>query len=221
MRVVGAEALDTLADHEILERVDHDIENPELVPYPGGFVIAGRTTTSERAGRKVALDEHIRDVAELSRAIAANAGLNETLTSICEFAGQYHDDGKADPRFQRWLGAVDGLLAKSGQTRAQMRAARPSSGYPRGQRHELLSVALVDGDDLARYLVASHHRHCQPYAPPQHDAEPTEVAAVMTDDVVTAHDDRYWSLTRKHGWWILSLLCGIVVASDHIVSARH
>ena len=102
----------------------------DLESLHGGFVIAGRTTTSERAGSKVALDEHNRDVGELSRVIAANAGLNEMLTSICELAGQHHDDGKADPRFQRWLGAVDELLAKSGQTRAQIRAAGQSSGYP-------------------------------------------------------------------------------------------
>jgi CRISPR-associated endonuclease/helicase Cas3 len=223
MRVISSKALewiDTLADNEVLELIDHDIEDPELVPYPGGFVIAGRTTTSVRAGSKVALNEHNRDVGELARVIAANAGLNEMLTSVCELVGQHHDDGKADPRFQRWLCAGDELLAKSGQTRAQSRAARQASGYPRGQRHELLSAALVDGDALVRYLVSSHHGHCRPFAPPQHDAEPIEVAGVMTDDVVTGHDDRYWSLTREYGWWMLSLLCGIVVASDHIVSAR-
>ena len=223
MRVISSKALewiDTLADNEVLELIDHDIEDPELVPYPGGFVIAGRTTTSVRAGSKVALNEHNRDVGELARVIAANAGLNEMLTSVCELVGQHHDDGKADPRFQRWLGAGDELLAKSGQTRAQSRAARQASGYPRGQRHELLSAVLVDGDALVRYLVSSHHGHCRPFAPPQHDAEPIEVAGVMTDDVVTDHDDRYWSLTREYGWWMLSLLSGIVVASDHIVSAK-
>jgi CRISPR-associated helicase Cas3 len=223
IRVVSSKAtewLETLPDNEILGLVDHDIENPELLPYPGGFVIAGRTTTSERAGKKVALDEHSREVGKLSRVIARNAGIDEILTDICELVGLHHDDGKADPRFQRWLGAGEELLAKSGQTKSQIRATMQASGYPRGQRHELLSAALVDGEGLVPYLVASHHGHCRPFAPPQFDTEPIEVAGEMTDDVVTGHDDRYWSLTRQYGWWLLSLLSSILVVSDHIVSAR-
>lgn len=135
------------------------------------WVLIGRTTTTTEAedgsfpgGRPIALAPHLAGVGELSAAFAEAAGLPHELVEDLRLAGQLHDLGKADPRFQfilhdgdevraaRAAARVDsaqplgGLLAKSGgppgdaTRRARLRAR---AEYPEGARHELLSVALA------------------------------------------------------------------------------
>src|SRR5205823_5539725 len=102
------------------------------------------------------------------------------LVADLRLAGELHDIGKADPRFQRMLHGgseyrtltAPCLLAKSAIPFLDRRArqdARDKAGYPAGTRHELVSLALVQGAqhlkhqakdwDLVRHLVASHHGH--------------------------------------------------------------
>lgn len=176
-----------------------------------GFVgfssFAGRSTVGAPAGSGDAedaasfvgatapayLDEHLVAVGELAAGFASNVGLRDDLVEDLRLAGDLHDLGKHDPRFQRWL--CDGLpasgrpLAKSAWPSWQadrVRSARESAGYPAGGRHELLSLALAQSGqlltrasdpDLVAHLVASHHGFARPFAPAVVDQYPETVEA--------------------------------------------
>lgn len=142
-----------------------------------------------------------------------------------------------------WAGGP--LLAKSAempQSREASVAARLRARYPEGGRHELLSVRLLescpavlptDADlrELALHLVESHHGHCRPFAPVVHDAEPLRVAVESAGQRFEADSntglerldagpaDRYWQLTRRHGWWGLVWLEALLRLADHRRSA--
>jgi CRISPR-associated endonuclease/helicase Cas3 len=142
-------------------------------------------TSSFADRREVPLDDHLAGVAEMARTLAEHCGLSPTVTRDVELAARFHDLGKLDPRFQRWLrgdelaaATADAPLAKSKHSRGNKRwrdAARARSGYPTGARHELLSVSLLQprGDllrtasdvELVLYLVGSHHGWARPFPP--------------------------------------------------------
>lgn len=133
------------------------------------------------------------------------------------------------------------LLAKSGaipQGRSAYRRACKMAGYPPGGRHELLSVRLVESApellpkdaqlrDLVLHLVASHHGHCRPFAPVVNDDEPVQVWLEWKERQLSHSSftglyridsgvaERFWSLTRRHGWWGLAYLEAILRLSDH------
>lgn len=144
----------------------------------------------------VSLESHGRGVGELAALFAERLGLDKQLQSDLRLAGELHDLGKADPRFQRmllggWPGSwVRGQeqLAKSPWVEPgdpEARRATERSGYPSGMRHEIASVALVQDVeaikaaaydlDLVLHLVATHHGSCRPFAPVVSDTQPLEI----------------------------------------------
>jgi CRISPR-associated endonuclease/helicase Cas3 len=130
---------------------------------------------------------------------------------------------------QIWMGADGELLAKSGQNRSQLRSGLRASGYPRGQRHELLSAELARSAarcELAVHLIAAHHGHGRPLIPHQ-DSTSIDVAVQMDGLAARANagevgrglEEMFWRLQSTHGCWGLALLHGILVCADHQVSA--
>jgi CRISPR-associated endonuclease/helicase Cas3 len=128
------------------------------------------------------------------------------LRNDIKLAAQFHDAGKADPRFQSLLlggvprsviaGSI--LLAKSPGPRTTREAkskARECSGYPPGARHELLSVCLLNSvphllesahdGELVLHLIASSHGHCRPFAPVVEDIEALKVEWQVNGDSLT------------------------------------
>ena len=131
--------------------------------------------------------------------------------------------------------------------RAQALALR-RSGYPRGARHEVLSVAMIEGArdvvaakahdiELVLHLVGSHHGFCRPLAPPVEDNEPVEVvlaahtstmhgqidfAATNSDHRLHRVDsplgDRFWRLIERYGWFELCWLETVLRLADHRAS---
>jgi CRISPR-associated endonuclease/helicase Cas3 len=200
---------------------------------------------------EVTLRRHLGDVTEQARAFAAAVGLSAPLAADMVLAARLHDVGKADPRFQQLLLGGDAiraemqeeLLAKSALPASDARArerARQRAGYPRGTRHEVTSLALLEAGeealagahdaDLVRYLVASHHGWCRPFAPPLVDRAPVTVR--YADDGFTlegssGHDlarldsgvvDRFWALVERYGWHGLAWLEAILRLADHRAS---
>lgn len=138
-------------------------------------------------------------------------------------------------------------LAKSASipaSPAQRRALRETSGLPERFRHEMLSTQLANeqanlptddaSKDLFLHLIASHHGYARPLAPICEDPEPPSVVGKLGETLLSlspegrrkwsAHRvdsglaDRFWRLTRRHGWWGLTYLEAILRLGDWYAS---
>lgn len=209
------------------------------------------------AGRSVSLREHSTDVREMARSFAMRLRLPKHLQNDLSVSGCLHDIGKADRRFQVLLRKGDEIeflkdpqpLAKSGMSssaRQAQRHARRLSGYPRGARHEVQSVAMLSNAanvaqlharakdlDLVLHLVGSHHGHCRPFAPAVDDGTAIEVTLRDFDDwqfeptssanalhqLDSEIPVRFWKLQRRFGWLELCWLEAVLRLADHRASA--
>ncbi len=144
---------------------------------------------------------HGRAVGERARSIATALGLPPHMVEVVEQAGEFHDVGKADERFQRWLNRGMPVhesdyvpLAKSDMTASRWATARKAAGWPFGGRHEELSARLVgawlaDGghglepcrQELLIHLVVSHHGKGRPLVVPVADGSAGRVDWKFSD----------------------------------------
>lgn len=168
---------------------------------------------SFQVGRSITLADHSSRVEEFAREYAMRCGLGEWFAEHLAMAAWLHDIGKADRRFQLMLrgGSEISYLqdatpwAKSGMApgaREEGRLAQRRSGYPRGARHEVQSLAMLEESkgplmarlkarcsgsepdfDLVLHLVSSHHGYCRPLAPVVVEPDPVNV-------VLTSHKSR-------------------------------
>lgn len=201
---------------------------------------------SAAAKTAVELDAHGAGVEARARAVGLRVGLGEALAHTVARSARFHDAGKADPRFQRWLDpqvTSTTLLAKSTTPTSHWEAARIASGWPSGGRHEELSARIVSAwldhqpveirtgldEDLLVHLVVSHHGHARPFLLPV-EGDTTQLLTISLEGVEVTVDadlsrpdwqqpDRFARLNRRYGHWGLALLEAIVRQSDHAVSA--
>lgn len=192
-------------------------------------------------GGSKSLAGHLEEVGVASANLAESVGFTPELVQACGLAGRLHDAGKADRRFQRWLASASdvGELAKSSYDHSVSEARRVASGWPRGGRHELLSLRLAErwveqmgvstDADLVLHLVASHHGWGRPSFWPVVDPAPppevrfaaggVEVACPGDLSVVeTDQPRRFRRLCERYGLWGLALLEAVVRQSDHALS---
>lgn len=228
--------------------------DPQAEEYAGEQVdwFSDEDDASASGTAHVFLESHLKGVAALARRFSAGCGLPMELVEVEETSGELHDTGKADPRFQallrggnRW--ARGELLAKSEdipQGRNAYERARKAVGYPKGGRHELLSIRLAESSpdslptdpglrDLALHLIESHHGHCRPFAPVVFDPEPVKEISLPLGEIRLSAcsetklerldsgvPERFWRLTRRYGWWGLAWLEAIFRLADHRQSER-
>ena len=177
-------------------------------------------------------------------------GLSNNLRHVLRDAGSWHDLGKLDPRFQAllhgcalWAAYAKDKLAKSGvRSHSLDQHFRQMVGLPNGFRHELLSALVamqaIDGkdypeNDLLLHLIASHHGRCRSMAPVVTDTQPMPFEADVGDATILfpgqnnplAHlsqgvASRFWSLTRRFGWWGLPYLESMLRLADQYESAN-
>lgn len=161
---------------------------------------------SFHTGRAVPLAEHSIRVEKFAREYALGCGVGGWLAEHIALAAWLHDVGKADRRFQLMLRGGSEIeyfkdetpWAKSAMppgAREAQRLAQKRSGYPRGARHEVQSLAMIDAQkatlitqisrydctqkpdiELVLHLVASHHGYCRPFAPIMSDEAEVEVS---------------------------------------------
>ncbi|MDZ7577197.1 MAG: type I-U CRISPR-associated helicase/endonuclease Cas3 [Candidatus Nanopelagicales bacterium] len=169
-----------LLRHRVSDCDVHLHTNPDGTPTRLLLIDARRAVRDDEerqvrsvTGEPVLLSTHaaaVRDRAcQLGQLLIPDTGLTNALAA----AGQHHDDGKTDPRFQGILGADapgDQPLAKSGSRSRS--AAKNNVGLPSGWRHEQLSVVKAAGQvdaheqELVLRLVGTSHgqgRHGFPH----------------------------------------------------------
>ncbi len=199
----------------------------------------------------VTLREHSEDVRTIVGRFARSLHLPDEVRGDLELAAWLHDVGKADDRFQRWLvggseiaaAALSEPLAKSrfpGSSAHERRQAQERAGYPRGYRHELLSLAMARQSrealqaahdaDLVLHLIASHHGFARPFAPFEDHPDDIPVAlnhGAVRLDATTRHQcarldsdvpARFHRVQEKYGWWGLAWLEAILRLADHHAS---
>ncbi|GMG81626.1 hypothetical protein LNKW23_08390 [Paralimibaculum aggregatum] len=144
------------------------------------------------------LTDHACAVAAMACRHAKALGLKDDLVVTLATAGQWHDDGKADPRFQLWLRSIDGLpgdgppIAKTAAraSPARQRELRAAASLPRSWRHEVTSVRIaaarltqgqaVADPDLLLWLIGTHHGHGRPFFPHDDDWDAHEMSLLDT-----------------------------------------
>ncbi|MFO7181192.1 MAG: type I-U CRISPR-associated helicase/endonuclease Cas3 [Pseudomonadota bacterium] len=203
-------------------------------------------------GSKVTLDSHLRGVASLAARLADRLSWPDKVKHSVEWAARLHDVGKADPRFQLMLYGGDEIDALSGKILAKSpiprqaaqarRLARERAGYPAGQRHELVSLAMIERSsalrekveasgadwELVLHLVASHHGWCRPFAPALGlEGEGDPVSFVVdglelrgngdhgSDHFDSGVADRFFRLMKRYGWHELAYAEAVMRLSDH------
>ena len=185
------------------------------------------------------------------RAARYSQPLGAEIQQAFRDAGLCHDWGKTDPRFQAMLYALPLYALGTKPLIAKSRALRPQAErheiaaqaeLPKGFRHELLSVKLMEKSgsiadhpelDLLLHLVASHHGYCRPLAPPIMDKAPEPIEFTVEGETIkfagetyplaaiaSGVAERFWKLTRRFGWWGLPYLELLLRLADQRESAR-
>jgi CRISPR-associated endonuclease/helicase Cas3 len=182
---------------------------------------------SSYAGQAILLADHTADIEKFAREYAERCGVGPWLAAHISLAGWLHDIGKADRRFQLMLRGGSEIeffkdetpWAKSAMppgAREARRLAQQKSGYPRGARHEVQSLAMLEGRldllraflakvdsegepdiELVLHLGASHHGYCRPFAPVVVDEMPINVSLAGHLSTVFGTID-FPSTTSKH-----------------------
>jgi len=185
------------------------------------------------------LERHTEEVRQAAQRFSKGSGFE---AAVC-IAAKWHDFGKADDRFQTMLHGGDAmraamapnLLAKGERYRPGLGA---KAGLPAGFRHEMLSLAFAtkqigldsEDRDLILHLIAAHHGHGRPYAPVVVDESPRllrfrDITLAVEGQNPPAHNlssgvsRRYWSLTRRLGWWRLAYVESLLRLADWHASA--
>ncbi len=214
-----------------------------IIAIPGTAIdvddlASGEDATSD-SGSAVLLASHLKDVGAAARKFAH--GLPAALQDALKRAGQWHDLGKLDPRFQELLGNIDTQPLAKSETRS---ARKPDF------RHEMISLQIVQNcladkfpadavlRELLLHVIAAHHGHARPFAPAREDAAPEDILSPANfdppvklttesrDKLPKPHHlgsgipDRFWLLTRHFGWWGLAYCESVLRLADWEASAN-
>jgi CRISPR-associated endonuclease/helicase Cas3 len=165
---------------------------------------------------RVTLEAHSLQVADIADTLARACLGQGAEAHLLAHAGQWHDAGKLDPRFQALLrgGTVDvdgSPLAKSPdlpRSPEQARAVAQAAGLPEGFRHEMLAAQLAKlwaaadltaaDRDLVLHLIASHHGHARPFAPVCLDEHPPEVRGQLAGVAIALDAGQRRQLVPAH-----------------------
>ena len=199
----------------------------------------GSDESNSIQGTGALLRSHLEGVGQRASRFAEALGLPLELVEDLRLAGQLHDIGKVDSRFQAQLvggdpvelALLDEPLAKS------KRGTRRVRRYPAGMRHEVASLAMVQSNpavldqahdpELVLHLIGTHHGYGRPLLPIGEDLPPQLLQYKWREHVLTTESnwvdtslapdmaDRFWRLVRKYGYYGLAWLETILRLADH------
>lgn len=199
----------------------------------------GSDDANSFVGRRVTLRSHLEGVGAHAQRFGENCGLPSALCADLRLAGEVHDVGKADRRFQLMLEGDEIEAAMAAEPIAKSRHHRRGwrGGYPNGMRHEFLStqmlasaesmLATANDAELVMHLVTTHHGYARPVAAVVEDPAPQTVqhdvgdvtmtaSSALTGDAVGAASlARFGRLTQRYGWHGLAWLEAMFRLADH------
>ena len=201
--------------------------------------------SSSFTGTAVSLRSHLDGVSQRAAEFARRLGLNEAFQEDLKLAGQLHDVGKVDSRFQ--LQMVGGDHVKGAMLDEPIAKSLPGvrtrpQGWP-PVRHELSSVAMAQSNsairamahdwDLVLHLVGTHHGQARPLPPIVEDNKPQTLSFKHGEHVMESDSgglvdsplaiemaDRFWRLVARYGYHGLAWLEAILRLADHRQSAE-
>lgn len=223
------------------------VENPDgslfaVVLTENGVLIGDISDEDVSSSRTipVALHEHNAGVAKNAKSLAQLLSLEPHHIDHVALAGQLHDIGKADPRFQQMLrfgdnDTLQGVLLAKGLRGSRL--VRKESV----ERHEAYSVALIDkypgllrevkDKALVRYLIGVHHGRGRALMPDRNDegtAFGIEIAgnnyefdgSASLGGLQAGWASLFWQLNERYGPWGLAFLESVLRLADWLQSAE-
>ena len=180
-----------------------DIEVIEAASATGYYVLVGRAVdpaildesddAPSLTRTATPLRSHLEGVGAKAAEYGRRLGLSDEIVGDLRLAGELHDLGKVDSRFQAQLHGHDPVrIAESAATGEWLAKSLPNARTRRRDwppvRHEISSVALVQGHpqvldrahapDLVLHLVGTHHGFGRPLPQIKEDDNPQPLVAV-------------------------------------------
>ena len=208
-------------------------------PLADWTLLEGSDESGSMIGSDVTLASHLEGVGARAGQFAERLGLTEFAGDL-RLAGRLHDLGKVDRRFQAGLVGGDPITLEMREqplAKPLPGVPRGRGGYPRGMRHEVASVAMIESNcaalesardrDLVLHLIGTHHGHGRPLLPVVEDPEPQTLDYIFNCHALrTSSDlvesplaldmaDRFWRLLERYGYYGLAWLEAILRLADH------
>ena len=208
------------------------------------LLLDGSDDTNSVTGAAVMLSEHLRGVGAQAAEFCRLLSLPEHIARDLRLAGELHDLGKVDSRFQDQMVGHDPV--KRAVTSEPLAKSLPgirtrAGAWPR-LRHEFGSIAmaasspevlrLAHDPDLVLHLVGTHHGWARPLPPIVEDEKPQLLeyrcnGVEMRASSDQAHTglalemaDRFWRLHKTYGHHGLAWLEAIFRLADQQRSAE-